>query len=173
MNQDDRTISRSALIAELERLADPERPVPLLALAVGREADREEVDEMARVTGDGYQVTDPAEIQAVILQAVMTAGQNGRAPPRNSRRSAGNGIEQHARAHPAQRRAAPVYGLSGKPTGQLCTGSPLCISSAYRRVVAPSAASRASPASSPRWYVSACQDAPFTRRLQRSSMTPR
>lgn len=34
---------------------------------------------MARVTGGGYQVTDPAEIQAVILQAVMTAGQNGRA----------------------------------------------------------------------------------------------
>ena len=30
-----------------------------------------------------------------------------------------------------------------------------------------------SPASSARWYVSACQDAPFTRRLQRSSMTPR
>ncbi len=76
-------------------------------------------------------------------------------------------------AHRTQRRATPVYGLSGKPTGQVCTGSPLCISSAYRRVVAPSAASRASPASSPRWYVSACQDAPFTRRLQRSSMTPR
>lgn len=34
---------------------------------------------MARVTGGGYQVTDPAEIQAVILQAVMTAGQSGRA----------------------------------------------------------------------------------------------
>ncbi|MGW3661036.1 hypothetical protein ACWD6R_37775 [Streptomyces sp. NPDC005151] len=29
--------------------------------------------------GGGYQVNDPAEIQAVILQAVMTAGQTGRA----------------------------------------------------------------------------------------------
>lgn len=79
-NQDDRSISRSALIAELKRLADPERPVPLLAIAVGPEADREEVDELARVTGGaGDQVTDPAEIRAVILQAVTTAGQNGRA----------------------------------------------------------------------------------------------
>ncbi len=29
--------------------------------------------------GDGYEVSDPAEIQGVILQAIMTAGQNGRA----------------------------------------------------------------------------------------------
>ncbi|MBO0914931.1 substrate-binding and VWA domain-containing protein [Streptomyces laculatispora] len=79
-NEDDRSISRSALIAELRRIADPERPVPLLAIAVGPDADREEVNEIAKVTGGGgYQVNDPAEIQAVILQAVMTAGQSGRA----------------------------------------------------------------------------------------------
>ncbi|MFF3261803.1 substrate-binding and VWA domain-containing protein [Streptomyces sp. NPDC002932] len=79
-NQDDHSISRSALIAELTRIADPERPVPLLAIAVGPDADREEVNEIAKVTGGGgYQVNDPAEIQAVILQAVMTAGQSGRA----------------------------------------------------------------------------------------------
>ncbi|MEW1687190.1 substrate-binding domain-containing protein [Streptomyces sp. NPDC091265] len=78
-NQDDLSISRSALIAELKRIADPERPVPLLAIAVGPDADREEVNEIAKVTGGGgYQVNDPAEIQAVILQAVMTAGQSGR-----------------------------------------------------------------------------------------------
>ncbi|MCM2415344.1 substrate-binding domain-containing protein [Streptomyces sp. RKAG290] len=78
-NQDDLSISRSALIAELKRIADPERPVPLLAIAVGPDADRDEVNEIAKVTGGGgYQVNDPAEIQAVILQAVMTAGQSGR-----------------------------------------------------------------------------------------------
>ncbi|MEU1469143.1 substrate-binding and VWA domain-containing protein [Streptomyces sp. NPDC005761] len=77
-NQDDRSITRSALIAELKRITDPERPVPLLAIAVGPDADREEVNEIAKVTGGGgYQVSDPAEIQAVILQAVMTAGQSG------------------------------------------------------------------------------------------------
>ena len=79
-NQDSLSISRSALIAELKRIADPERPVPLLAIAVGPEADREEVNEIAKVTGGGgYQVIDPAEIQTVILQAIMTAGQSSHA----------------------------------------------------------------------------------------------
>lgn len=79
-NQDERSISRSALVDELKSIADPTRPVPLLAIAVGPEADRAELDEIAKVTGGGgYQVSDPAEIQAVILQAVMTAGQGARA----------------------------------------------------------------------------------------------
>ncbi|MFF2013599.1 substrate-binding domain-containing protein [Streptomyces sp. NPDC058195] len=82
-NQDELSISRSALIAELSRIADPERPVPLLAIAVGPEADREELNEVAKVTGGGgYQVIDPAEIQTVILQAIMTAGQSGHAAQR-------------------------------------------------------------------------------------------
>ncbi|MEU2023782.1 substrate-binding and VWA domain-containing protein [Streptomyces sp. NPDC016469] len=79
-NQDERSISRSALVDELKSIADPTRPVPLLAIAVGPDADREELAEIAEVTGGGgYQVNDPAEIQAVILQAVMTAGQAARA----------------------------------------------------------------------------------------------
>ncbi|WP_237302594.1 substrate-binding and VWA domain-containing protein [Streptomyces sp. S063] len=79
-NQDTNGISRSGLIAELKKLVDPERPVPVIAIAVGPDADRDEVAEIARVTGgDGYEVSDPAEIQAVILQAIMAAGQNGRA----------------------------------------------------------------------------------------------
>ncbi|MET9766534.1 substrate-binding and VWA domain-containing protein [Streptomyces sp. NPDC006415] len=79
-NQDTDGISRSGLVAELKELVDPERPVPVIAIAVGPDADRDEVAEIARVTGgDGYEVNDPAEIQAVILQAIMAAGQNGRA----------------------------------------------------------------------------------------------
>ncbi|MFK0182587.1 substrate-binding and VWA domain-containing protein [Streptomyces rubiginosohelvolus] len=79
-NQDTDGISRSGLITELKELVDPERPVPVIAIAVGPDADRDEVAEIARVTGgDGYEVSDPAEIQAVILQAIMAAGQNGRA----------------------------------------------------------------------------------------------
>ncbi|MYT37178.1 solute-binding protein [Streptomyces sp. SID8356] len=79
-NQDDDGISRSALTSRLKELADPERPVPVIAIAVGPDADREEVAEIARITGgDGYEVSDPAEIQAVIFQAIMAAGQNGRA----------------------------------------------------------------------------------------------
>ncbi|WP_254875125.1 MULTISPECIES: substrate-binding and VWA domain-containing protein [unclassified Streptomyces] len=79
-NQDTNGISRSGLVTELKELVDPERPVPVIAIAVGPDADRDEVAEIARVTGgDGYEVSDPAEIQAVILQAIMAAGQNGRA----------------------------------------------------------------------------------------------
>lgn len=79
-NQDPRSISRSGLIARLEELTDPERPLPIIAIAVGPDADREEVAALAEVTGGGgYQVSDPADIQAVILQAIMTAGQDGRA----------------------------------------------------------------------------------------------
>ncbi|NEC67093.1 VWA domain-containing protein [Streptomyces sp. SID9727] len=79
-NQDERSISRAALVGELKSIADPTRPVPLLAIAVGPEADRAELEEIAEVTGGGgYQVNDPAEIQAVILQAVMTAAQGARA----------------------------------------------------------------------------------------------
>ncbi|MCG7525867.1 substrate-binding and VWA domain-containing protein [Streptomyces sp. OfavH-34-F] len=78
-NQDEHSLSRAALVEKLRSLADPDRPVPLLAIAVGPEADREELAEIAGVTGGGgYQVNDPAEIQAVILQAVMTAGQGAR-----------------------------------------------------------------------------------------------
>ncbi|MEU1087633.1 VWA domain-containing protein [Streptomyces sp. NPDC005576] len=75
-NQDDHGISRSGLIQQLKGVADPERPVPILAIAVGPDADREEVAEIAKVTGGGgYEVSDPAEIQSVILQAIMTASQ--------------------------------------------------------------------------------------------------
>ncbi|MCX5395736.1 VWA domain-containing protein [Streptomyces sp. NBC_00102] len=75
-NQDDDGISRTGLVQQLGTLVDPERPVPILAIAVGPDADREEVAEIAKVTGGGgYEVSDPAEIQTVILQAIMTAGQ--------------------------------------------------------------------------------------------------
>ncbi|WP_328722869.1 substrate-binding and VWA domain-containing protein [Streptomyces sp. NBC_00247] len=75
-NQDDHGITRTGLIQQLKALADPEHPVPVLAIAVGPDADREEVAEIAKVTGGGgYEVSDPAEIQSVILQAIMTASQ--------------------------------------------------------------------------------------------------
>ncbi|WEH42933.1 substrate-binding and VWA domain-containing protein [Streptomyces sp. NBC_01218] len=75
-NQDDHGISRTGLVQQLKGLVDPERPVPILAIAVGPDADREEVAEIAKVTGGGgYEVSDPAEIQTVILQAIMTASQ--------------------------------------------------------------------------------------------------
>ncbi|WOX25615.1 substrate-binding domain-containing protein [Streptomyces solicathayae] len=79
-NQDQASIGRAALISRLQALADPQRPVPLIAIAVGPDADRDDIHEIARTTGGaGYQVSDPAEIQVVILKAIMTAGDTARA----------------------------------------------------------------------------------------------
>lgn len=67
--------ARTTLADELRKLADPRRPVPLIAIAVGPEADRDEVHEIAKITGGaGYEVSDPADIQAVMIEAIMSLG---------------------------------------------------------------------------------------------------
>ncbi|MFJ2260972.1 substrate-binding domain-containing protein [Streptomyces sp. NPDC087844] len=78
VNQDPGSISRAGLVAELRKLADPERPVPLIAIAVGPDADKKELNEIAEATGgSGHLVTDPSQIHAVILKAVVKAGNTG------------------------------------------------------------------------------------------------
>ncbi|MFJ1645996.1 substrate-binding domain-containing protein [Streptomyces sp. NPDC088258] len=71
-DKDDDGIGRGELIKRLKALADPERPVPLIAVAVGPDADRAEVDKVAKATGGaGYEVSDPADIRSVLLRAIM------------------------------------------------------------------------------------------------------
>ncbi|WP_062646523.1 substrate-binding and VWA domain-containing protein [Streptomyces maremycinicus] len=78
VNQDPGSISRATLLTELGKLAGPERPVPLIMIAVGPDADREEADRIARVTGgSGQSVTDPSQIHTVILKAIVAAGTQG------------------------------------------------------------------------------------------------
>ncbi|MFD5637623.1 substrate-binding domain-containing protein [Streptomyces sp. NPDC127077] len=75
VNRDPGSISRSELITELQKLADPERPVPLIAIAVGPDSDRQEVDEIARATGgSGQRVNEPSQIHAAMLKAITAAG---------------------------------------------------------------------------------------------------
>ncbi|MFF4350063.1 substrate-binding and VWA domain-containing protein [Streptomyces sp. NPDC001530] len=75
VNQDPGSISRSSLVAQLQKLTDPERPVPLIAIAVGPDADKEEVEQIAKATGgSGHQVNDPSQIHSVILKAIVQAG---------------------------------------------------------------------------------------------------
>ncbi|WP_369245095.1 substrate-binding and VWA domain-containing protein [Streptomyces sp. R41] len=75
VNQDPGSISRSSLVAQLQKLTNPERPVPLIAIAVGPDADKEEVDQIAKATGgSGHQVNDPSQIHSVILKAIVAAG---------------------------------------------------------------------------------------------------
>jgi hypothetical protein len=78
VNQDPGSISRGGLLTRLRKLADPERPVPLIMIAVGPDADREEAGLIAGSTGgSGHQVTDPSQIHAVILKAIVAAGAQG------------------------------------------------------------------------------------------------
>ncbi|MFF2848211.1 substrate-binding and VWA domain-containing protein [Streptomyces sp. NPDC058001] len=75
VNQDPGSVSRSSLIKKLTELTDPERPVPLIAIAVGPDADKKEVEQIAAATGgSGHQVSDPADIHSVILKAIVAAG---------------------------------------------------------------------------------------------------
>ncbi|MFF1306988.1 substrate-binding and VWA domain-containing protein [Streptomyces sp. NPDC058307] len=78
VNQDPGSISRGALVSELEKLASPARPVPLIVIAVGPDADRAEAEQLAEATGgSGQQVNDPAQIHTVILKAIVAAGAQG------------------------------------------------------------------------------------------------
>ncbi|MDH6611544.1 Mg-chelatase subunit ChlD [Streptomyces sp. SAI-208] len=78
VNQDPGSISRGALISELEKLSSPARPVPLIVIAVGPDADRAEAQQLAEATGgSGQQVNDPAQIHTVILKAIVAAGAQG------------------------------------------------------------------------------------------------
>ncbi|WP_210585937.1 substrate-binding and VWA domain-containing protein [Streptomyces sp. GESEQ-35] len=75
VNQDPGSISRADLIDQLKQLTNPERPVPLIMIAVGPDADLEEAELIAKATGgSGHEVSDPAQIHSVILQAIVAAG---------------------------------------------------------------------------------------------------
>jgi Mg-chelatase subunit ChlD len=77
VNKDPGSISRSDLVEELRKLADPERPVPLIAIAVGPDTDKREVDEIAKATGgSGQRVNEPSQIHSAMLKAIVAAGAN-------------------------------------------------------------------------------------------------
>lgn len=79
VNQDPGSISRGALISQLQKLTDPRRPVPLIMIAVGPDADRQEAQEIAEATGgSGQSVSNPADIQSVMLKAIVAAGAEGK-----------------------------------------------------------------------------------------------
>ncbi|MFF1448884.1 substrate-binding domain-containing protein [Streptomyces sp. NPDC058274] len=78
VNQDPGSVSRSTLVDELEQLVDPNRPVSLIAIAVGPDADKEEAEQIAKATGgSGHEVSEPSQIHSVILKAIVEAGSQG------------------------------------------------------------------------------------------------
>ncbi|MGX1850630.1 hypothetical protein [Streptomyces sp. NPDC055299] len=122
------SIGLGSLVARLTRLADPERPVPLIALGLGPDADLSALDRIVAATGrSAHRVDDPSQIQRVILKP-------------SSPRAARDPAEPAPPPLALPLRYAPSVaacrgpGTADRPptaqaTGQVCTGVPVCISS--------------------------------------------
>jgi Ca-activated chloride channel homolog len=70
-NEDGNGISRAALLAELTKLYNPDKPVRLIFLGLGPEVNAEELAQIARVThGLSFISRDPGKIGDIFLEAV-------------------------------------------------------------------------------------------------------
>ncbi|WP_025619629.1 VWA domain-containing protein [Salinispora cortesiana] len=70
-NDDDNGISQQQLIAELERIKDPERPVQVVLIGIGADVSKAELESITKVTGGGSFITeDPTKIGDIFLKAI-------------------------------------------------------------------------------------------------------
>ncbi|WP_328732978.1 substrate-binding and VWA domain-containing protein [Streptomyces caniferus] len=77
-NDDIGSLGLDALAAELEKLSDPKKPVPVIALALGPVADTTALNRIVAPTGgSAHRVADPSQLHQVLLKALMTAGGKG------------------------------------------------------------------------------------------------
>jgi Ca-activated chloride channel family protein len=59
------------LVTELQKIADPKRPVQVVALGIGTDVSRPELTRITQTTGGGvFIATDPAKIGEIFLQAI-------------------------------------------------------------------------------------------------------
>jgi len=71
-NDDADGIALPRLLAELRRQRDPARPVPLITIGIGPDADTSALRRMADVTGGhSYVVRDPRDLEAVFDDALL------------------------------------------------------------------------------------------------------
>jgi hypothetical protein len=76
-NDDDNGVSQAALLAELKRIEDPERPIQVVIIGIGNEVNKAELDSITKVTGGGVFVTeDPAKISEIFLRAIALRPSN-------------------------------------------------------------------------------------------------
>ncbi|GAB3974175.1 hypothetical protein GCM10027615_39090 [Plantactinospora veratri] len=70
-NDDRDGLSLEALLGQLERLKDENRPVQVIIVGIGDAVDRASLDRITKTTGGGVLVTeDPAKIGDVFLKAI-------------------------------------------------------------------------------------------------------
>ncbi|MET8847314.1 substrate-binding domain-containing protein [Amycolatopsis sp. NPDC004625] len=70
-NEDPHGISRADLLSELAKLQDPRRPIPLIGVGIGPDADKSELDQLTAATGgQAFVAPDPAKITDVFFGAL-------------------------------------------------------------------------------------------------------
>ncbi|MFJ7215492.1 VWA domain-containing protein [Amycolatopsis sp. NPDC098790] len=70
-NEDAHSISRAEALAELTKLQDPHRPIPLIGVGIGPDADKAELDQLTAATGgQAFVAPDPAKITDVFFGAL-------------------------------------------------------------------------------------------------------
>ncbi|RBY78280.1 VWA domain-containing protein [Geodermatophilus sp. TF02-6] len=74
-NEDEDGIDLPALLGTLRGEADPERPVKVIGVALGPDADLQVLQQVADVTGgEAYSAVDPADLQTVLFDALRQRG---------------------------------------------------------------------------------------------------
>jgi hypothetical protein len=75
-NEDDESgLELDELLATLSSEADPDRPVKVIGVALGPDADLEALQEIADTTGgEAYSAVDPADLQTVLFDALRQRG---------------------------------------------------------------------------------------------------
>ncbi|MEV7094354.1 substrate-binding domain-containing protein [Amycolatopsis sp. NPDC051045] len=70
-NEDAHSVSRPELLAELAELQDARRPIPLIGVGIGPDADKAELDQLTAATGgQAFIAPDPAKITDVFFGAL-------------------------------------------------------------------------------------------------------
>ncbi len=70
-NEDPHGVSRADLLTELAKLQDPRRPIPLIGVGIGPDADKAELDQLTAATGgQAFVAPDPAKITDVFFGAL-------------------------------------------------------------------------------------------------------
>ena len=72
---DDAGVSLDALLETLRGETNPERPIKVIGVALGPDADLEALEQIAEVTqGAAYSAVDPADLQTVLFDALRQRG---------------------------------------------------------------------------------------------------
>lgn len=75
VNEDDDGLDLPGLLAELERLRDPAKPVAVIAIGYGPDTDQAALEQIAAATdGAAYQALQPTDIGTVLIDAVTQRG---------------------------------------------------------------------------------------------------